>query len=551
MVHSAIHHDGHSGKAVGRRRPAGPRHVGGRWVGVALAGAAGGHLPHEMAAAARLNRTVAHLLVSPAAAHSSPQRPGDEARGAGPTSPFAGNHFSPRAGGGLAPHLDSPQVVLPAELTAAAPPLLLNDIDMQRFLVDGFCAIPVDCGSVPLHEEVCSRLNAVLAAEGNPTNNLLARVPAVQQVLDHPAVRGALQSLLGERSVLGPHRYVHTTQPGSGDGGFHKDCYGAGAWGCDHMLRHPRSQMLMGLYYPHDVTPADGPTCIIPQRSAYEGISHASPDQTTEQELPLVCSAGTIVFTPFDTWHRPSANNGAGRRHLLKFHFHRYAQPTAPSWNGVGEAWLLPSPLQRSAQLSAATAQADEILAKSTYEWLCGRGASAGGAGELLRVGELEDLGRELRSDDEATRLHAGYALGRSAARTAGAVAVLAAALREQVGEVAKDIVWDDHDFIEAARPPANLHGTNPTSVSAAQGLAAAGSSGMEALVRILADATSEWLLRVYVLDSLGLSGASAEVTADASVMLEGAMLRQLADEVRPSVALPGGLCRVDLPVAS
>jgi hypothetical protein len=491
-----------------------------------------------MASASRLTRTAAHL--SPAAISSSQPSSSDLARGAGPTSPFAGSHFNPRQDGGLEKHLDTPTVALPAELTAAAPPLLLTDLDMQHFLVEGFCAIPVDCGAVPLHEQVCSRLDAVLAAEGNPTNNLLARMPAVQQVLDHPAVRGALQSLLGEGSVLGPHRYVHTTQPGSGDGGYHKDCYGAGAWGCDHMLRHPRSQMLMGLYYPHDVTAADGPTCIIPQRSAYEGISHASPDQTTEQELPLVCSAGTIVFTPFDTWHRPSANHGEGRRHLLKFHFHRYAQPTEPcSWSGGAGAWLLPSPLQRSGQLSAATAQADELLARSTYEWLCGRGASAGEGGEALSGDELEDLRAGLRSEDEATRLHAGYALGRSAARTAGAVEILIEGLREQVGEVAQGIVWDEHDWIEAARPPANLHGTNPTSVPAAQGLAAAGSRSTEALIEILADEASEWLLRVYVLDALGLQGASAaNLSVGVSSTLEGAMLRQLTDEVRSPALL-------------
>ena len=51
-----------------------------------------------------------------------------------------------------------------------------------------------------------------------------------------------------------------------------QDCYGAGAWGCDQMLRHPRSQMLMGLYYPHDVTRANGPTAILPQRCAYERV---------------------------------------------------------------------------------------------------------------------------------------------------------------------------------------------------------------------------------------------------------------------------------------
>ena len=46
----------------------------------------------------------------------------------------------------------------------------------------------------------------------------------------------------------------------------------------------------------------------------------AGKDKTTEEEAFLTCRAGTIFFTPFDTWHRPSANIGTTRRHLLKFH---------------------------------------------------------------------------------------------------------------------------------------------------------------------------------------------------------------------------------------
>lgn len=433
-------------------------------------------------------------------------------------------------------------MVLPEHLGVSAPPLLLDDLAVQRFLVEGYCALKVECGAIPLHEEVCDRLDAVVAAEGNPTNNLLARVPAVQQVLDHHAVRGALQTLLGEGYVLGPHRYVHTTQPGSGDGGYHKDCYGAGAWGCDHMLRHPRPTMLMGLYYPHDVTIENGPTCIIPRRTAYESISHANPAQITEPELPLVCAGGTIIFTPFDTWHRPSANVGTTRRHLLKFHFHRYTQPTTSS-TSAGREWLLrplrPVGTPPAPHASAVTAAADELVAQSAYEWMCGRGMSAGELGGTVVESEMLELQVGLQSADEATRLHAAYCLARSAAHTVGAIDILVQALREQVAAAAAGIVWDAEDWIEAARPPANLHGTNPTAVSAAQGLAATGRVGTAALVALLQEQESEshWLLRVHVLDALGLQGGTTGAGdiggSSSDSALEGAMLRLLADEVR------------------
>jgi hypothetical protein len=151
------------------------------------------------------------------------------------------------------------------------------------------------------------------------------------------------------------------------------------------------------------------------------------------------------------------------------------------------------------------TAAADDLMARSTFQWMCGATAAAG-AGSTLSAQKLEQLGAGLRSEDEATRLHAGYALGQAASATPDAVPMLVEALREQVqraassagarsscsyynimitwafvwwntvgyttaqvNAMARGIVWDAEDFIEAARPPANLHGTNPTALPAAQ----------------------------------------------------------------------------------
>jgi HEAT repeat protein len=162
---------------------------------------------------------------------------------------------------------------------------------------------------------------------------------------------------------------------------------------------------------------------------------------------------------------------------------------------------------------------------------MCGRGASAGTLGDVLVDSQLQELQVNLRSGDEATRLHAAYRLARSAANTNGVVEILVDALREQVALAAPGIVWDDEDWIEAARPPANLHGTNPTALSAAQGLAAAGNAGTAALVALLKekDCESHWLLRVHVLDALSLSGQASQPALN--VALESAILALLADE--------------------
>jgi hypothetical protein len=117
-------------------------------------------------------------------------------------------------------------------------------------------------------------------------------------------------------------------------------------------------------------------------------------------------------------------------------------------------------------------------------------------------------------------------------------VQMLIDGLREQVEEAAAGLVWDVHDWIEAARPPANLHGTNPTSAAAAQGLTAAGASCTSALVALLAATSSTWLLRVHVLDALGLQGADAMASLKASVTLAEALLLQLSDEVRIFISI-------------
>jgi hypothetical protein len=145
-------------------------------------------------AASRLARIASHVLVG----HHTPRRRRNDEAGRRPaaaagggssssshhtrcsspssSSPFASISFTPRQDGGLDSHLDHPNPpVLPPELTAAAPPQLLTDREVQQFLVEGFCAVQVDCGEVRLHEHICERLDAVVEAEGNPTNNLVVR----------------------------------------------------------------------------------------------------------------------------------------------------------------------------------------------------------------------------------------------------------------------------------------------------------------------------------------------------------------------------------------
>jgi len=50
----------------------------------------------------------------------------------------------------------------------------------------------------------------------------LSGVPELQCIFDHPTVRGALTSLVGEGYLLNPHHHIHLRLPGATDQGWHK-----------------------------------------------------------------------------------------------------------------------------------------------------------------------------------------------------------------------------------------------------------------------------------------------------------------------------------------
>ena len=90
---------------------------------------------------------------------------------------------------------------IPPHLRREVPPILLGNDQVQRFIVDGFVLIQTDFESAPVHSSVFDKLEAAFELDGNDGANVLPRVPDISHVYDHPAVRGGLQSLLGEGCV--------------------------------------------------------------------------------------------------------------------------------------------------------------------------------------------------------------------------------------------------------------------------------------------------------------------------------------------------------------
>ena len=119
---------------------------------------------------------------------------------------------------------------------------LLNDADIARFLVNGYHLVEPELPD-GLNETIAAQLDAL---DHNPGDAITEAVPELWQVLDHPAVKGALISLLGADYEVQSHRHWHCKQPGAGHMNWHQD----GLNSRDTLLNR-----FLGLYYPTDITP--------------------------------------------------------------------------------------------------------------------------------------------------------------------------------------------------------------------------------------------------------------------------------------------------------
>ena len=354
---------------------------------------------------------------------------------------------------------------------------LLDDAQMQRFIVDGYIAVRADYPQ-SFHQNVYQQLETVFEDEGNIGNNILPRIPQIQQVFDHPALRGALASLLGPGYIMNPHRHGHLNPPGSTGQQWHKDCYVF-----DHNMRHPRFQWILALYYPQDTTEDMGPTGILPRRQFYKTVSHDDPQQASEPALSLCGKAGTVALVHFDAWHRATTNRSDKKRYMLKFQFARRQEPRSPSWNHTRRVW------------EPVINDENQAASMNVWNWLCGNGSYSELDAKCLRADP--SLVEALQDESETVRLNAAYAMG---CMGEAVVPPLIDATRQETAASVEETI---------AKTPDNLHGTNPTAGYAAQALSAIGLPAVPAVVKILDD--EDWWVRAMAVDILTKIGPAAK----------------------------------------
>ena len=345
---------------------------------------------------------------------------------------------------------------------------LFDDHAMRRFIVDGYTQVQADYPP-DFHRAIYDKIEAVFHAEGNPGNNILPRIPEIQQIFDAPPVHAALSALLGPDYAMHPHRYNHLNAPGNVGQDWHKDDYIY-----DQNVRHHRFRWVMAFYYPQDVTEDMGPTAIFPSRQHYNGLSNADPTQSTELALPLCGPAGTVSIVHFDTWHRAMANRSNQKRYMLKFQFTRMEEPCEPAWHNRQKTWR------------PVDGDLHNGLSQHVWNWLSGRVVPE----SMTGAGSTSQHVRALRHRDETVRLQAVYDLGSLGEQ---AVTDLLDALRAEAEDLAKE---------NQTTSSANPQGVNPADLCAAHALSAVGAPAVPALIAELANA--HWAVRAAAADVLG-----------------------------------------------
>ena len=361
---------------------------------------------------------------------------------------------------------------------------LLNDQQMKNFIRDGYVTVQTDL-PVEFHAAVFQQTENVFEMEGNPGNNLLPRIPMIQEVFDDRWVNGALTSVLGKDYYLQPHRHCHYNPPNSNGQNLHQD--GGKRW--SHYTR-----WLLALYYPQETPEELGPTGIIP-KSHYYGNRDSIND---ENEIPLCGKAGTVTITNYDLWHRAMPNSSSKKRYMMKFLFARMSEPEVPSWNNQDTEWA-------SADISQSDTENDVKMFHQVWEWHCGQTNGNGHFPSSVTIPDstkIRELVEVLGQDSEPKCIDTAYAISEF-----GAHAV--PALVKQLESESEDI----RRYAFCA-------------------LSAIGKPAVSAL--ITATQHPDWWVRASAAETLGNIGNSAQAAVPSLIQAlqdESEQVRQLAVE--------------------
>ena len=387
---------------------------------------------------------------------------------------------------------------------ADRPAKLLSDEQMRQFVVDGF--VQIDCGvSSETHSSIYRKMTELLddpeqspSFGNNPGNNVIAMIPEIRRVVESPALRGALTSVLGPGYHEHAHRYLHDLRPRSRGGAqnpqpYHKDNQSPVARPATH---HPNWAMV--LYYPQDTPPILGPTGAMPG-SQYEPVAPHMVRDERGLGRPMSGRAGTCTVIHFDLVHRGQINlHKSKTRFMLKLVFQRTMMPTSPSWDCKDRAFKLPKRV-----LSPYRA---ETLWAHIWNWMCGNLAEVPKI-DQKNAESSETIARmigNMLQDHQTTRKGAPSPL-----QYAYQLAALAAVNKAIIPALINALVESKHDFDRAWLTFDTVTIMHPS----AHALGAIGATAVQPLLSALRGQTESAAKYAASLDSASSSDSKAAET--------------------------------------
>ena len=385
------------------------------------------------------------------------------------------------------------------------PGIKLSDEEIRNFICDGILVI--DSGVAPeVNHQIFDKIQWNNNHEFNMGNNVLPRIPELQQVLDSPRIHGALESVLGTDYILHPHRFMHASEPvdeetrltnlvgsehaptmgqgSSGFSGWHQDSQSPLSRARYHV---PRYAMI--LYFPQDTPVERGPTRVIPGTQLQAGLLGS------DSQYAYVCDhvkAGTCFLIAFDIAHAAFPNKTEISRYMFKFVFIRAHNPSGPSWDGGLVPWVEPqSRLGRYCHRRA-----------WNYIWDWMRGERCGGL--PATESSIEVLVGNLNGNNPELALNAVYelaSLGREA------VDPLVESLLSYAGQELKPYREDIKEISETFHPREWNEGAYALQ-DEAYALGAMGEPALDALIKLLQH-DDKWI-KINAAFALGEIGESA-----------------------------------------
>lgn len=357
-------------------------------------------------------------------------------------------------------------------------PILLTDEQIQQFICDGFLMLEPDVDD-DVHDRIDRQFNWLVENEPNPGNNILPRLPELDDILNCDVVVGAMTSLLGSDYLVHPHRFWHARQPNDEPltpeqrvaavgKASHQDAYTPAVQGMSHFL-----QYLRFMYYSHDMAEVNGPTHVAPGTQYDASIS----DATRRAQQPVVGRKGAIFISHFDLAHAGCPNLANRCRNMIKFIFVRRRTPEAPTWAHTDDVWRTPA--------NQAPAQLDTCWVRQ-WEWLRGESptfiANSDAAAIESAIGKLGD-------GEQADRTRAIYDLA-------------------EMGPPAVDSLIQRLKTV-GINHPCEIR-TNNSKIAmddSAYALAAIGEPAYDGLLPLLADDTSLWtrLCAIHAINDIGI----------------------------------------------